>query len=191
MTIGIGVIDRSQNKIYVAADTLISYGSELKRPAGSKFLITENNILVVGAGSVRTTQIFNMLIKEQPALLHITSELEAVALADIFYEKMSDLGVGEADNNETPNHEFEFLIANQLSQKLFIIEGDYSVEEFSDYACIGSGFVQAQAALKTLYDMGITGRKALDGAMRTVLALHPHCGGDVEVRELPLQVENS
>jgi hypothetical protein len=109
-------------------------------------------------------------------------------LADAFYEKVAAAGAGDAENNDTPNHEFEILIANNLSKKLFIIEGDYSVEEFSTFACIGSGFIQGQAALQTLSSLGIHGKEALNHAMNTVIKLHPHCGGDVEVRELEILV---
>lgn len=188
MTIGIGVIDRATRKIYVAADTLLSYGSDFKRAAGSKFLLTNQSHLIVGAGSVRITQIFNTLIRAQPELLNIKNEIDAIALADQFFEKMSDSGVGESDNNEIPNHEFNFLIASSTSDKLYTLEGDYSVEEYSDFASIGSGFIQAQAALTALYSVGITGRTALDKAMQTVIALHPHCGGEIEVRELSLEI---
>lgn len=186
MTIGIGVLDKKQQKIYVAADTLVTYGSEFKRHAGSKFLTTETTALVVGAGSIRLSQIFNLLLKEQPGLLTFRSELDVVAIADLLYEKIAASGVGEAENNETPAHEFEFLLTNNLSNKIFVIEGDYSVEEFTDYACIGSGYVQAQAALRALYSVGVQGKEALEQAMRTVMDLHPHCGGQIETRELSL-----
>ena len=186
MTIGMGVVDKNSNKIYIAADTLVSYGSELKRHAGSKFLETDQPCLVVGAGSIRLSQIFNLLIRDQPDLLKFKNELDVVALAEAFYEKISSAGVGDAENNDTPNHEFEILITNKLSQKLFIIEGDYSVEEFSNYACIGSGFIQGQSALQTLSNVGIHGKEALSQAMKTVLMLHPSCGGETEIRELRL-----
>jgi len=186
MTIGMGIIDLGANKVYVAADTLITYGSELKRHAGSKFLETPHPCLIVGAGSIRLSQIFNVLIREQPELLQFKSELDVVAIADAFYEKISSAGVGEAENNDTPNHEFEILIVNNQSKKIYVIEGDYSVEEFTNYACIGSGFIQGQAALQTLINVGIHGKEAINQAMKTVLRLHPSCGGEVEVRELIL-----
>lgn len=186
MTIGIGVIDYNLQKIFVAADTLITYGSDLKRHAGSKFLVTDKPALIVGAGSIRLSQIFNLLIRDQPDLLLFKNELDVVVLADALYERVAAAGVGDADNNDTPNHEFELLLANQLSNKLYIIEGDYSVEEFSDYACIGSGFIQGQAALNALYGVSYKGKEALSLAMKTVMDLHPHCGGQVEIREISL-----
>jgi ATP-dependent protease HslVU (ClpYQ) peptidase subunit len=189
MTIGMGLIDFDANKVLIAADTLVTYGSELKRHAGSKFLETSAPCLIVGAGSIRLSQLFNLLVREQPELLQFKTELDVVALADAFYEKVSAAGVGDAENNDTPNHEFEILIANNLSAKLFIIEGDYSVEEFTNFACIGSGFIQGQAALQTLTNVGIHGRNALDQAMKTVMAMHPHCGGEAEVRELSLEAK--
>lgn len=187
MTIGMGIIDFDANKVYIAADTLVTYGGELKRHAGSKFLETSAPCLIVGAGSIRLSQIFNLLVRDQPELLQFKTELDVVALADAFYEKVAAAGVGEAENNDTPNHEFEILLANNLTKKLFVIEGDYSVEEFTNYACVGSGFIQGQAALQTLADIGIKGKKALEHAMNTVMFLHPHCGGSVEVRELTIE----
>jgi len=184
MTIAIGVVDPLHGKIYVAADTLVTYGSELKRHAGSKFLETDGTCLVVGAGSVRLSQIFNLLIRDQPELLQFKTELDVVAIADAFYEKISASGIGDAENNDTPNHEFEFIIANNLTKKVYVIEGDYSVEEFNNFACVGSGFIHGQAALQTLANLGIHGKEALNHAMKTVFALHPHCGGEVEIREL-------
>lgn len=186
MTIGIGVVDPLHNKIYVAADTQVTYGSELKRHAGSKFLETNPQCLIVGSGSIRLSQIFNLLVRDQPELLEFKSELDVVALADAFYEKVSAAGVGDAENNDTPNHEFEILIANNINKKLYIIEGDYSVEEFSNFACIGSGFIQGQSALQTLAHLNIHGKEALNHAMKTVMTLHPSCGGDIEVRELTI-----
>lgn len=187
MTIGMGIIDFDANKILIAADTLVTYGGELKRHAGSKFLETAHSCLIVGAGSIRLSQLFNVLVRDQPELLQFKTELDVVALADAFYEKVSAAGVGDAENNDTPNHEFEILITNVLSKKLYIIEGDYSVEEFHNFACIGSGFIQGQAALQTLTNVGIHGRKALDQAMKTVISMHPACGGEIEVRELTLE----
>jgi len=191
MTIGIGVVDIQSDKIYIAADTLITYGSELKRHAGSKFLETNSKCLVVGAGSIRLSQLFNLLIRDQPELLNFKSELDVVVLADAFYEKVATAGVGEAENNDTPNHEFEILIANNLAKKLYIIEGDYSVEQFDKHACIGSGFIQGQSALHTLSNLGIHGKEALVHAMKTVMALHPHCGGEVEIREISFGARES
>lgn len=186
MTIGIGVIDHETKKIVVAADTLVTYGSELKKDAGTKFLETEKECLVVGAGSVRLCQLFNLLMREQPNLLDFKSLLDVIVIADAFYDKVSSIGVGEAENNDTPSHDFEILLANTLSPYIYMIEGDYSVEQSTDYVCIGSGFVQAQSSLHTLYSIGVKGQKALDQAMKTTLTLHPFCGGAIEVRSLPL-----
>ncbi|RJR13788.1 hypothetical protein C4588_00690 [Candidatus Parcubacteria bacterium] len=186
MTIGIGIVDPEHKKIFLAADTIITYGEDLKKEAGSKFIEVGDECLIIGAGTVRLSQIFNLLVRDHSDLLKFKNELDVVALAEAFYERVNVAGVGEANNNDTPIHEFEFLIANKLSPYLYIIEGDYSVSQFKDYAAIGAGFLHAQAALHTLNSVGIKGKAALEVAMKTTLHLHPYCGGQVEIRELPL-----
>jgi len=185
MTIAIGL--RHDKKIYVGADSLWSYDdSFVKHGIGSKFLALPDGQLAVAAGQVRFSQLFTRFIRDNKNLASFSCLEDVQEIADKFLTRVLDAGIGEAGPNELPDHDFEILLVTSACPSLFVISGDYSVEELKKYACIGSGGSYAEAALEALSKVNITGRKALETALDTACQLHPFCGGKPEIKSIDL-----
>jgi len=190
MTIIIGAIH--EGIAYIGCDSLYTWNNDFVRTSKtSKFIPMSNDagFLVAGAGQDKYTQIFIRAMRRHPEILAITNLNSMYMIADVLQnEVMKNSGVGEADNNELPEHDVALMFVSKLSSSIFVMESDYSVMEYDDYVCTGSGFMQGEAAMAALYAAGIKGREAVELALNITCELHPNCGKPIEIRELKLEI---
>ena len=191
MTILIGAI--VDGYAYLGADSLITWDDNFVRDSkGSKFLdLPTNDVLIATSGQDRFTQILENIIEteEDPQkLLEIKNRGDVKNLARLLYKEVDKLGVGEAENNELPSHEFGFLIISKYADRIWALDSDYSVQEFDDYICAGAAAFLGESSMRTLGKCRIFGKEAIYTAIETVSELHPYCGGRIEIRELKLEV---
>ena len=107
-------------------------------------------------------------------------------LAEAFHREVNRCGVGESDNNQLPDHEFSFMLASKYTDRLWTLESDYSIGEYDDYVCGGSGSFLAEGAMRSLAKHKILGEEAVRTAIETTNELHPYCGGKIEIRSIKL-----
>jgi len=186
MTILIGAIH--ENKIYIGADSLWTWSDEFVRESKtSKFInISIHGILIATSGQDKFTQILEKLLIVQPRLLDFKDRSGLIRLIDEFQKLVVKHGIGEAENNELPEHELGFMIATNKAKKIWIVECDYGISEFDDYVCTGSGAYLGESSMKTLSKLKINGKDAVQTAIETVCDLHPYCGGKIEIRNIEL-----
>jgi len=187
MTILIGaVVDKH---ILIGADSLWTWSEDFVRESRvSKFIeLPSNEILIATSGQDRFTQIFEKIISKDSQILEVYSRKDVRKLVDAFYREVEKYGIGESENNQLPDHELGFLVASKYTNRLWTVESDYSVQEYDDYVCMGSGSFLGESAMRTLMKTGITGKQAIYTAIETVCELHPFCGGRIEIRQLELE----
>lgn len=184
MTIIIGTL--SNNKVYIGADTLYTWERSFVRECKtSKFLDTGiPDLLVAGSGQDKFSQVFTKVIQSHPELAQFKNRDQLEELVSKLYDKVEELGVGDAEHNELPEHDMSFMLANKATKRIWVLESDYSIFEFDDHACIGSGYAMGEAAMKVLSKVNVVGEEALKLAIATVNQIHPYCGGAVEIREI-------
>ena len=192
MTILIGAI--ANGKAYVGADTLWTWDDNFVRQHHiSKFVEPPSegryNVLIATAGQDKFTQILEKVLSDNPTLINIHNRASVVALVDTLHLAIKAAGIGDADNNQLPEHDLGFLIASSGSDSLWVIESDYSIMEFKDYVCSGSGAYLGEAAMRAMTKAGVVGGDAVLIALETVCDLHPYCGGDVDIREITLKLD--
>jgi len=152
-----------------------------------KFVVLpRNDILIATAGQDKFTQILEDILESNPDLATIECRKDIRELATLIFKEVKKFGMGEADNDQLPSHELGFLIASKYTNNIWTIDSDYSVQEFDDYVCIGSGDALGEAAMRALSRVGVFGKEAVYTAIETVSELHPYCGGRIEIRELKL-----
>lgn len=189
MTIGIGAI--TKNSITVGTDSLWAYSDDFVRELKtSKFIEVpakyKNKLLIATSGQDKFTQIFEKLLKNEEHLLDFKDRSGFIELVDALQAEVTKYGIGDAEANSLPDHDLGFLVASVNTKSLWTVESDYGINEFDDYACIGSGTFLGESAMHALNLAGITGKKAIEIAIRTTSSLHPMCGGRAEVREISL-----
>jgi ATP-dependent protease HslVU (ClpYQ) peptidase subunit len=194
MTILIGAIHN--NKAYIGADSLWTWDDNFVREhSTSKFVSLSieprNQILIATAGQDKFTQILDKVLHVHPQLINFENRAGLVKLVDALHKEVKSSGIGDADNNQLPDHDLGFLIANSNTKKLWVVESDYGVLEFEDYVCVGSGAFLGEAAMKALSKSGIFGDGAVQIALETVCDLHPYCGGKLEIQEIDLKTTDS
>tara|TARA_B100000614_G_C14329217_1_gene403935 strand:- start:75 stop:674 length:600 start_codon:yes stop_codon:yes gene_type:complete len=192
MTILIGAI--ANGKAFVGADTLWTWDDNFVRQHHiSKFVEPpvegRYEVLIATAGQDKFTQILEKVLLEHPTLINIHDRASVVALVDTLHSAVKAAGIGDADNNQLPEHDLGFLIASSGSDSLWVIESDYSIMEFKDYVCSGSGGYLGESAMRAMSKAGIFGDGAVQIALETVCDLHPYCGGDIDIREVTLNLD--
>lgn len=190
MTVLVGAV--SEGVIHIGTDKLVTWSEDYCRPqAGGKFIYQDEDLVIADSGTVRISQTFENLVTDpsNKHLLNIEDIKSVEKLANILYDELKDLGVGVANNNEMPSHEFGFLLASGQTGKLYTINNDYAVEEWDSYVSMGSGSVIAEAAMFALLKAGVIERKAVQIALETACARHPFCGGGVELLDLVIQAD--
>jgi len=187
MTIAIGTV--TSKSIIVGTDTLWGWNEEFVRDhKTSKFLEVpadyKNKLLISTSGQDKFTQIFEKLIRSDGHLLDFKDRFGLIELVDALQAEVSKHGIGDPENDTLPDHDFGFLIASINTKSLWVLDGDYSINEFDDFVCIGSGTFLGESAMHALSKVGITGKQAVEVAIDTCCQLHPFCGGRIEVREI-------
>jgi ATP-dependent protease HslVU (ClpYQ) peptidase subunit len=194
MTILIGAIHNG--KAYIGTDSLWTWDEGFVREhTKGKFIdlqvepAPQNKILIATAGQDKFTQLLEKVLQTYPDLINFTNRRGLIKLVEELHKEAKASGVGDADNNQLPDHDLSFVIATSASSKLWVIESDYGVTSFDDYVCVGSGQVIGEGAMKALSKSGIFGDGAVQIALEVVCELHPYCGGALEIRELDLAPE--
>ena len=185
MTILIGAIH--DNVAYVGADSLWTFSSDFIRDHTTKFLeVPTDDVIIVASGEDKFSQILEKIILRDPKILNFNDRFGLMELADTLRKEVDTYQVGDADNNQLPDHNLGFLLVSKKLRKILIIESDYSISLFDDYVCAGSGCYLGEAAMKSLSKKGVYGYDAVVTAIETVNELHPYCGGKIEIREIRL-----
>ena len=193
MTILIGAIHNG--KAYIGADTLWTWDDSFVRKHTTKFVDIDitpapaNEVIIATAGQDKFTQLLEKVLRDHPNLINFNDRRGVVKLVDEIQKEARNSGVGDAENNQLPDHDLGFLIATSASEKLWVIESDYGVIGFDDHVCVGSGAHLGESAMLSLAKSGIFGDGAVHIALETVCELHPYCGGDIEIREVTLSPE--
>lgn len=194
MTILIGAIHNG--KAYIGTDSLWTWDDNFVRehPA-SKFInlhlepAPNNKVLIATAGQDKFTQLLEKVLETYPNLINFSDRRGLIKLVEELHKEAKSSGVGDADNNQLPDHDLSFLIATSASNQLWVVESDYGVTSFNDYVCVGSGQYLGEAAMRSLSKSGIFGDGAVQIALETVCELHPYCGGKLEIKEIKLTPE--
>lgn len=193
MTIIIGAIH--EGYAYIGTDSLWSFDKDFVRPCKtSKFIpVPDDKFLMAQAGQDKFTQIFiramKNAMKDKPKLLEIKNITSIYSLVDLLKrEVMATTGVGEAENNELPEHDMGLIVAAKGCSKIWSIGGDYSVMEFDDYVSEGAGSLLAEAAMNALARKGVYGREAVEIALKTACELHPYCNEPLEIKTIDLEL---
>ena len=72
-----------------------------------------------------------------------------------------------------------------LSKKgIFTVGSNMTVTKFNQYYAIGSGSDYALGALHALYHTDMSPRKMAEAAVAASITFDPHCGGEIQVKEL-------
>ena len=194
MTILIGAIHNG--KAYIGADSLWTWDDNFVREhTTSKFIdlrvepAPRNKILIATAGQDKFTQLLEKVLQTHPNLINFADRRGLIKLVEELHKEAKISGVGDADNNQLPDHDLTFLIATSASNKLWVVESDYGVTSFDDYVCVGSGQFLGEGAMMALSKSGIFGDGAVHIALESVCELHPYCGGAIEIREIELTPE--
>jgi ATP-dependent protease HslVU (ClpYQ) peptidase subunit len=189
MTILIGAI--VGERAFIGADSLITWDDNFVRDSKmSKFVeLPTSDVLIATSGQDRFTQILEDILEseENSDILDIKSRQDVRRLAKLLYKEVDKYGVGEADNNQLPDHEFGFLLVSKQTNRIWSIESDYSVQEYDDYVCTGAGGFLGESAMRALGKARIFGKEAIYTAIETVSELHPYCGGRIEIRDIKLE----
>lgn len=191
MTILIGTIDRGV--AYIGSDSLWTWDEGFVRESNvSKFIDLHNDsVLIATSGQDKFTQILERLIEREPELLNFTDRRSLMDLVDALHRDVAKAGVGDSDNNQLPDHDMGFVIASKKTGKIWVIESDYSIGEYDDYVCTGSGAFLGESAMRALRKSGVRGLKSVELAISTVNELHPYCGGKIEIRRIDLNPDVS
>ena len=194
MTILIGAIH--DGKAYIGADSLWTWDENFVREhTTSKFVDLQveppasNKILIATAGQDKFTQLLEKVLQTNPNLINFTDRRGLLKLVEEIHKEAKSSGVGEADNNQLPEHDLTFLIATSASNRLWVVESDYGVTSFEDYVCVGSGQHLGEGAMRALSKSKIYGSTAVKTALESVCELHPYCGGEIEIKEIELSAE--
>jgi ATP-dependent protease HslVU (ClpYQ) peptidase subunit len=191
MTILIGAIH--DGKAYIGADTLWTWSENFVREhTTSKFVTVpvegENEVLIATSGQDKFTQILDRVLRDKPELINFKNRSGILKLLDAFQREVKAAGIGDAENNQLPDHDLGFMIISSASNKIWVIESDYGVLGFEDYVCAGSGAYLGEAAMKALGKLDVFGGRAVKTALETVCELHPYCGGTIETKEIELKL---
>ena len=186
MTILVGAIHGGH--IYMGTDSLVTWSDNFTRDSRrSKFLdVGCNNLILASAGQERYSQLLTKILKSDPMLASISNRYDIEEIMDSLFKATRDFGVGEAENNQLPEHDFELMLATSHIGTIWTIDSDYSISEFDDYVCMGSGAGLGESSMKALYKSGIRGEEAIITTIETVNELHPYCGGSVFIKALEL-----
>ena len=194
MTIIVAMIDETGATI--GTDSLYTWEEGFAKSQGHKFIQLpsecEGRVIVASAGQEKFSQIFERMARDAPKLLEFSDRYGLMKLAGKLFAEVGKLGVGDAEDNNLPDHDLGFVIATATSKKIWTIDADYSVGEHDQYLCIGSGYILAESAMKTLTcpDLNIHwGDKPNTARMvRLVVditsSLHPYCGGGTHIRQI-------
>lgn len=186
MTILAGIV--SENAVYIGTDSLWLWDTGyIKEIPGGKFLdIPDEDVLIVGCGQEGNSQALEELLrnKTHKHLLDIETKYDVQILARSLYEHLKDLGVGSAKENELPNNEAGYLIAVAGIPKIWLIDEDYSVLEFSDHIVLGSGSMFAEAAMWVATEHQVPAYKTLELGLRAACKFSPTCGGELVIKEV-------
>ena len=187
MTILIGAIHNGY--AYVGADSLWTWDDQFVRESKvSKFIqLDDDKVLIATSGQDKFTQIFERVIETDPELLNFNDRRSLRDLVDALHKEVHKAGVGDSDNNQLPDHDLGFLLVSKLTNKIWVIESDYSIGEFDDFVCAGSGAFLGEGAMRALAKVGIFGKDAVKLAIETVNELHPYCGGKIEIKKIKLK----
>lgn len=189
MTICIASI--TKNSLTVGTDSLWSWGEDFVRDhKTSKFVELpdkyKSKLLIATAGQDKFTQIFEKLLRFEESLLDFKNRTGLIDLVEALQAEIVKHGIGEPEANALPEHDLEFLIASANTKSLWTIGSDYAINEFDDFICIGSGTFLGESAMHALNLVNVVGKRAVETALRTTMALHPMCGGREEIREISL-----
>lgn len=186
MTILAGIVGK--NEVYIGTDSLISWGANYARPGNTgKFIETPNKDLIIAyCGSIKISQILHYVLNENENkyLLDAKDYKGIKKWSAALKEAMSEWGVGHPSENELPEHGHGFLIACKGIRKIFEIDCDYAVIEYSDYAIQGSGFRYADGAIQALTQYDIDEKEILKVSIKAAINRDPHCGGKVHIRSV-------
>ena len=180
MTIIVGMLDEKQ--VVIGTDSLYTWEEGFVKPHGSKFVPMpkefDGKVIVASSGQEKFSQIFERIAKEIPKLLNFTDRYSLMKLAEKIRTTAADMGVGDAEDNNLPEHDLGFLIASKNTKKLWTIDSDYSVGEYDNYVCVGSGYIVAESAILALTLRPPCGTPAAE--------CRGHCAGEQSHSEDPL-----
>lgn len=180
MTILVGAIDKKTNHAYLATDRMISMGSHTVNAPMIK-IIDFDFMAIAGCGSVRGINVLETyLIPPMPMPDENVYHYTISRLVPAIQEAMK-----AANYNETSLAGGVYEMNNGLivavDGRLFQIGHDYSVMEFTDYVCDGSGMTYAYGALYVADKLKMKIEDKLALAIETAAAYDKNCGGGVSM----------
>ena len=189
MTIIIGFRDEMGTTI--GTDSLYTWEDGFVKPQGHKFISLPSEyidkVLVAASGQEKFSQVFERVVRDTPKLLSFSDRYGVMKLASKLFAEVGKLGVGDAENNNLPEHDLGFVLASVNSKNLWTIDTDYSVGEHEHYVCMGSGYAIAESAILALTLPEVSSLSTNDlvlGALVVTCTLHPYCGGLANIRRV-------
>jgi ATP-dependent protease HslVU (ClpYQ) peptidase subunit len=186
MTIAVAV--RKNDRIFLAADTLMSFGGE-RYPRDNcrveKIYRVGSSVLAWAGWSLYAEMLDAYLLRHAPPTLR--SETEVFSFFIQFWRLMRDDYTFVRQHTPQDQHPFvdldsTFLIANRAG--IFKVSRDMNITTFQQYCAIGSGAAYSLGALRILYqqedDAGVIARRAAEVG----IDFDVHCGGAVDVIEV-------
>ena len=173
------------NRIYAATDSRIN-DEDRFRDMGAKFLRLDNDdVLISVCGVVKQEQIIERMLREDNSahLLTLIDQESVHQLGDAILNRLRQYYKNDDihDMNET-----SLLIVSSFCESIFIMDPDFTVSEYRNYAAIGSGSDVCEASLMTAQRFGKTGKSALRTAMEVTCARVNTCGGEIHMKWVTL-----
>lgn len=186
MTVAVAV--RKDDRIVLAADTLVSFGGQCYPRDNcrvEKIYRVGSSALAWAGWSLYAEMLDAYLLRHAPPSLR--SETEVFSFFIQFWRLMRDDYTFVRQHTPQDQHPFvdldsTFLIASHAG--IFKVSRDMNITTFQQYCAIGSGAAYALGALRVLYDQHEDPSVIARRAVQVGIDFDVHCGGGVDVLEV-------
>lgn len=176
MTVLVGAIDKKTNQAYLATDRQISYGDHTSNAPCIK-IIDYDFMAIACCGTLRGINVLETFLQPPMPMPEENMYHYCITrLVPAIQEAMKDAKYSET-SLDGGMHSMQNGLLLIIDGKLFQIGSDYSVQEFFDFACDGSGMMYACGAMYVCdqYDMPMEDKLAY--AVEAASAFNQACGG--------------
>ena len=184
MTIALAI--RKNGRTVLAADTLLSFGSERIPPENchvEKVYRAGSSVLAWAGWALYAELLDAYLATEAPP--DLTSEVGIFSFFIRFWRAMRDdytfMQHRSGDRQTFVSLDSTFLIANRSG--IFKVSGDMNVTTFNQYCAIGSGAAYSWGALRVLYDLHDDPATIARLAAEVAIDYNIRCGGQIDIVE--------
>ena len=181
MTVIAGVV--TSRGVVIGADRMASNCWGQHETPGKVF--ERDGWAFAAAGNPRTIQIFERVSRSTK----LAKSDDLFDLAEEFFKKLKEAGLGAAEKNELQQHDSAFLIA--LSDALFMLDSNFGVYPHAKFCAHGIG---GHYALGVIAD-AVRATSDFDGvglikrAIEVANFLSPHCGGGPDIARVEKRAE--